>query len=119
MTAPPVSVRRRRHLGLLLASVVLVGLLFLFVLPARTYLSQHNNLSAAATRMKVLSAENAKLEQRVKQLQTDAEIERLARQYGLVKPGEQAYALLPPKQPAPPPTPPKKPSHHGWWEFWK
>jgi cell division protein FtsB len=120
MTPQPVSVKRRHLLGLLLASVVLVGLLFLFVLPARTYLSQHHNLSAAATSMKVLSAENAKLEQRVKQLQTDAEIERLARQrYGLVKPGEQAYAILPPKQPAPPPTPPKKPSHHGWWEFWK
>jgi cell division protein FtsB len=113
-------VRRRRILGLLLASVMLVGLLFLFVLPGRTYLSQHHNLSAAATRLKVLSAENAKLERRVKQLQTDAEIERLAReQYGLVKPGEQAYAILPPKQPAPPASPPKKASHHPWWEFWK
>ena len=39
--------------------------------------------------------------------------------YGLVKPGEQAYAILPPQQAAPPPTSPKKRSHHAWWEFWR
>jgi cell division protein FtsB len=114
-------VRRRGLLGLLLASVVLSGLLFLFVLPGRTYLSQRSNLSSAAARIRVLGAENAKLEQRVKQLQTDAEVERLAReQYGMVKPGEQAFAILPPKPPPPPPpAPAKKGSHHPWWEFWK
>ena len=113
--------RGRRLLGLLLASVVLAGLLFLFILPGRTYLSQHRNLSAAAARIRVMNAENAKLEQRVKQLQTNAEIERLAReQYGLVKPGEQAYAILPPKPTVPPPrASPKRAPHHSWWEFWK
>jgi cell division protein FtsB len=114
------SMSPRRILGLVLAAVVLSGLLFLFVLPGRTYLSQRANLSAATSRLKVLGAESAKLEARIKQLQTDAEIERLARQrYGLVKPGEQAYAILPPQQAAPPPTSPKKRSHHAWWEFWR
>jgi cell division protein FtsB len=114
-------VRRRGLLGLLLAAVVLAGLLFLFILPGRTYLSQRNNLSSAAARIRVLGVGNAKLEQRVKQLQTDGEVERLAReQYGLVKPGEQAFAILPPKPRPPPPRPPaKKASHHPWWEFWK
>ena len=112
--------RRRRLLGLLLASVVLAGLLFLFVLPGRTYLSQRSNLSSTAARIRVLGAENAKLQQRAKQLKTDAEVERLAReQYGLVKPGEQAFAILPPKPPPPPPPAPAKGSHHPWWEFWK
>jgi hypothetical protein len=71
-----------------------------------------------------LSAENAKLDQRRQQLQTDAEIERLAReQYGLVKPGEEAFAILPPK-PALTPTPApaknkKKASGRPWWEIWR
>jgi cell division protein FtsB len=107
-------VSRRRLLGVLLAAVVLAGLLFLFILPGRTYLSQRSNLSAATARIRVLGAENAKLQQRVKQLQTDGEVERLARQqYGLVKPGEQAFAILPPKPaPAPPRPAGKKSSHH-------
>ena len=117
---------RRRLVRVLLASVVLVAALFLFVLPGRTYLAQRRSLDAAAVRTRVLSAENAKLDQQVQQLQTDAEIERLAReQYGLVKPGESAYAILPPKQaPAPPrrpgPTPKPKSTHrHAWWEIWR
>jgi cell division protein FtsB len=104
--------RTPRILGLLLASVVLVGVLFLFVLPGRTYLAQRRTVAAAETRVKVLSQANAQLEQQAKRLQTDAEIERIARQqYGMVKPGEVPYAILPPKQPpapAPPPPRPKK-----------
>jgi cell division protein FtsB len=97
---------------LLLASVVLVGVLFLFVLPGRTYLAQRRTVAAAETRVKVLSRANAQLRDRANQLQTDAEIERMARQqYGMVKPGEVPYAILPPKQ-APAPSaaarPPKK-----------
>jgi cell division protein FtsB len=114
---------RRRVVWLLLGSVTLVAALFLFVLPGRTYLAQRSSLNQAGTRVRVLAAENAKLDQQVRQLQTDAEIERLARQqYGLVKPGEQAYAILPPK---PAPTvatraaPAKKASSHPWWQFWR
>jgi cell division protein FtsB len=114
--------RRRRLVWLLLASVTLVAALFLFVLPGRTYLGQRRSLSAAEERARVLSAENAKLDQQIRQLQTDAEIERLARQqYGLVKPGEQAFAILPPKQAVagPTPPPPPKPQHRAWWEIWQ
>jgi hypothetical protein len=47
--------------------------------------------------LQVLGEQNEDLQQRAKRLQTDAEIERLAReQYNLVKPGEEAYAVLPP-----------------------
>jgi cell division protein FtsB len=102
--------RTPRVLGLLLASVVLVGVLFLFVLPGRTYLAQRRTVAAAETRVKVLSQANAQLEQQAKRLQTDAEIERIARQqYGMVKPGEVPYAILPPKQPPAPPPPPARP----------
>ncbi|MGH9078113.1 MAG: FtsB family cell division protein [Acidimicrobiales bacterium] len=85
-----------------LAAVALAGLLFLFVFPVRTLLAQHDQSTLAQHRLTELRQENAKLADRAAQLQTTAEIERLARQdYGLVKPGETAYAILP----APPSSP--------------
>jgi cell division protein FtsB len=115
-------VSRSRIFSAMLASVMLVAALFLFGLPGRTYLSQRRSLSAAEVRLQVLSAENAKLDQQRQRLQTDAEIERLAReQYGLVKPGEEAYAILPPKPataPRPPPAKKKAPAR-PWWEIWR
>lgn len=108
-----------RILALALGSVVLSGVLFLFVLPGRTYLEQRRSLAAADTRLHVLSSENSKLQQQVQQLQTDAEIERLARQqYGLVKPGEQAYAILPPAQPATATSPAEPPHRSVWYRLW-
>ena len=85
----------------LMVSVVIVGLLFLAVFPTRTYLGQRRDLSAAQQRLEVLNSENARLAARVDRLNTDQEIERLAReQYSLVKPGEEAYAILPSPQAA-------------------
>ena len=86
-----------------LAGVALVALLFLAVFPTRTYLAQRRDLAATERRLAVLSGENKELAQRVERLNTDAEIERLAReQYNLVRPGEEAYAILPPAAPAVP-----------------
>jgi hypothetical protein len=83
-------------LGLVVGSIALAAVLFLFVLPSRTYLAQRHSLSAAETRVKVFSDQNAKLAAAADRLQTDAEIERVAReQYGLVKPGEKAYVFTP------------------------
>lgn len=80
----------------MLASIALAALLFLFVLPTRTYLAQRHSLSAAETRLRVFSDQNTKLATAATRLQSDAEIERLAReQYGLVKPGEKAYVIVP------------------------
>jgi cell division protein FtsB len=99
---------------MVVAAVTLVGVLFLFVLPGRTYLAQRRSLTATASRVQVLGKENAKLGQQVQALQTDSEIERLAReQYGLVKPGEQAYAILPPKAPPTTASPVAPPAHRG------
>ena len=90
----------RRRAWLLVASVVLVGVLFLAVFPTRTYLSQRRDLSRAEQRLAVLSRQNGELSARVARLNTDAEIERLAReQYNLVRPGEEAFAILPPPGP--------------------
>ena len=78
-------------LGLALA-VFLVAVVF----PTRTYLSQRDEIASAEEKLAILTAENSKLDARVEQLHTDAEVERLAReQYGLVRPGETPYVLVP------------------------
>jgi cell division protein FtsB len=103
-------VRAPRLLGLIVGSIALAALLFLFVLPSRTYLAQRHSLAAAQTRLKVFQSENAKLAASADKLQTDAEIERIAReQYGLVKPGEKAFLVTPaPKAVPTPASAPKK-----------
>ena len=109
--------RLPRALVVLLVAVAAVAIVFLFVLPGRTYLAQRRTLSASAQRTQALAKANAALDQRVALLQTDAEVERIARErYQLIKPGETPYAILPPQQPAAPGAPPAatpKTSHRG------
>jgi cell division protein FtsL len=85
--------------------VVLVGLLFVFVYPTRTFLDQRSETNKARAQLELLQAENARLSRESKQLSTDSEVERLAREkYGLVKPGEQPFVILPaPTSTVPPP----------------
>ena len=101
--------RVRRAVWPVLLVVLLVGVLFVAVFPTRTWIAQKNDTKAAERQLQVLDEQNTKLEARSKALQTDAEIERLAReQYNLVRPGEEAYALLPAPEVAPgPATTPK------------
>ncbi|MDQ3574432.1 MAG: septum formation initiator family protein [Actinomycetota bacterium] len=106
----------------LVASVILVGVLLVAVLPTHTYLSQRRDLSNTERRLAVLSRQNAELSGRVARLNTDAEIERLAReQYNLVRPGEEAFAILPPPG-APAPDrdeEPGRPASGGFWaDLW-
>jgi hypothetical protein len=106
-----------------------MGGLFLFVLPGRAYLAQRRELTAAETRVSVLGKANTELNQQITSLQTDAEIERRARQfYGMKMPNETQYAILPSAAPATPassPAPAKK-AHRGLparlWrdlQFWR
>jgi cell division protein FtsB len=103
----------------LVAGLALVGVLFIAVFPARTYLDQHRQRQEALAQIRATDAKNKALEKRIAMLHTDAEVERLAReQYNLVRPGEEAYAILPTRQPPPPqaqpaPKPPAK-SKPGW-----
>lgn len=86
----------RRAVWPILGSVVFVGILFAGVFPTRTYLSQRASISRAEKQLEVLGEQNEQLKRRAAELQTDAEIERLAReQHNLVRPGEEAYAVLP------------------------
>jgi cell division protein FtsB len=104
----------RRAVRVLLVAVAVGGIVFLFVLPGRTWLSQGHASDAARRQDSVLSQANAALAKRVAELQNTAYIEQLARQqYGLVMPGEQAYGiLLPPVAPTTTAAPQPQPSHH-------
>ena len=85
-----------------LGSVVLVGLLFAFVYPTRTFLDQRADTNRARAQLELLQTENTKLARETKKLKSDSEIERRGRAYGLVRPGERPFVIIP----APPVTPP-------------
>jgi cell division protein FtsB len=105
-TAPSPRVTRRRRLLLgVLAALALVGFLFAFAYPTRTYLDQREQIRRAEERLTVLQRQTAALERDTLRLQGDAEVERIAReQYGLVRPGETPYVIVPPET-TPLPTP--------------
>lgn len=112
MRAPPTSVAKHSRAGtppvvdflraraalvrVVAASLALVAFLFAFVFPTRTWLSQRAETSVATERLSVLERETAKLEREAERLRTRDEIERVARErFGLVMPGEQAWAVVP------------------------
>lgn len=86
----------RRTVRILLIVVALGALLFLFVLPGRTWLQQRDAMSSTARRLQVLDQENQELAKKATQLQNPTYVGQIARsQYGLVQPGEQSYGILP------------------------
>lgn len=91
---------RRAFLPALIVAAV-VALLAVFVFPTRTWLDQRAEAQAIADDTFRVKAENARLEGRIALLNTDEEIERIARtEFSFVYPGEEAYAVLPePEQP--------------------
>jgi hypothetical protein len=98
--------------------------LFLFVFPTSSWLAQRRDRHHVEAELRAVTAHNQSLERRVRKLRTPAEIERIAREkYNLVRPGEEAFAILPPR-PAPVPAParrgdePARTRHHrgGLWE---
>ena len=85
-----------RPLLLATAAVATIAALAVYVFPTRTWLDQRAALAETSVELRELEAERAALEQRVAELDSDDQIEEIARsQYGLVRPGEEAYAVLP------------------------
>jgi cell division protein FtsB len=77
-------------------ALIIVAILFLFVFPTRSYLSQRNDVNDARHDVQVMREQNARLEEEAKRLKTQEEIERLAReQFHYVYPGERAYSVIP------------------------
>jgi cell division protein FtsB len=92
---------------IVVASVIFIGILFGAVYPTRTYLTQQRELRAAHHKLEVFKEQNGRLEAEAKRLESDEEIERIARaRFNLVKPGEEAYAIVPvPPKPGAPGAP--------------
>jgi cell division protein FtsB len=87
---------RAAVLRLAVASLVLIGALFLFVFPTTAVLDQRSKLSDAKERLSVLEEQTRRLAEESERVRSDAEIERLARdRFNMVKPGEQAWAVVP------------------------
>lgn len=93
--------RRRGVVVLLVFGLVVVVVLFAFVYPTRTFFQQRKEVTAAERRLEVLEQSTKALQRDNARLQSDAEVERRAREdFGMVRPGETPYVLVP----APPPT---------------
>ncbi len=94
--AVPAAQQREVLSTLAFCTVCLALVVALAVLPARTWWSQRQALTAAVDRKAELVYERAQLELELEVLETDAEIERLARaNYDLVFPGEESFRILP------------------------
>ena len=90
----PLAVRRARWSLALLVALAMA--MFLLGFPLRTYVEQRSALGQARATAARLSVDDRSLRAEAAQLQTPAEIERLARErYGLVRPGQEEYAILP------------------------
>ncbi len=86
----------RHRVGVAMAALALVGVLFLAVFPLRAYVDQRRQHDQLAAQVAALEGANQTLAQRAAELQSTEEIERLARlHYQLVKPGEEAFVILP------------------------
>jgi cell division protein FtsB len=113
-------VKGRGRAGLVVAALALAGVLALAVFPVRAYLAQRHHRQEMAAQVAALEARNKALEDRAANLRTDEEIERLARQYNLARPGEEVY-FIPPQATVPPPATPAEADGAGehrsepWW----
>lgn len=102
-TFPEVELRRllsRPWAAVATLLILLIGLAFLTqVVPYRQILEARQDVADARAYLESLDTENARLEADVAALQTDAEIEKLAREkLGYVRPGEVAYVVLDPPE---------------------
>jgi cell division protein FtsB len=80
----------------LLTGVALVVLGGLSVLPARTWWAQREAMASARAELDLVESEVEDLRAELELLQTDAEIERQAREnFDLVYPGEESYYIVP------------------------
>jgi cell division protein FtsB len=116
---------RRPGIAAITFLFLLMGAAFLTqVVPYRQIIESQRQVATARAELETLESQNAELAADVAALQTDAEIERLAREkLGYVRPGEKAYVVLDPpgtqeQEPAEPePLPVEKTWVEQVWEF--
>ncbi len=102
------AVRGDRPLIVALAGVLVLAVVLLSG-PAQNYFDSRSRVDALAVKADALEEENARLEQRVDDLQDPTTIELLAReQLGFIRPGEVPYTLVPPEVERPRLTTPRE-----------
>ncbi len=90
------KVRRRARIMVGLAvTVLLVGVLFVAVLPTPTFLEQRSETAQLESELAEVQAEREAVQAEIDRLGTDSEVEALARRNGYVRPGEEAYNVMP------------------------
>jgi cell division protein FtsL len=91
-----------RRPGILIGAllILLVGAAFLTqVVPYRQIIDSKQNVESAREELANLKAENSQLELDIEALNTDSEVEKLAREkLGYVRPGEKAFVVVDPPQ---------------------
>jgi cell division protein FtsL len=92
------TILRRPGIAVVTLLFILVGAAFLTQLvPYRQIIDAQRQVATAQARLQALESENATLQADVDALNTDEEIEKLAREkLGYVRPGETAYVVLDP-----------------------
>ncbi|HUR77499.1 MAG TPA: septum formation initiator family protein [Acidimicrobiales bacterium] len=107
----------------LVGSTAVIAFLAVAVFPTSLWLGQRRDIASTEHRVRVLERANKVLHARVQELDSDAAVERIAReQHNLVKPGEDAYAVLPAagdakkKLPKPTLAPAISDSERNFWE---
>jgi cell division protein FtsB len=81
--------------------LVALGLVATGVLPVRDFLERENAVNAARDQLDEITAENGLLAADVSALDSQEEVERIAReQLGFVRPGEVGYVAILPDDPA-------------------
>lgn len=87
---------RNRLVGSAILLALFIALLFGAVFPTRTYLAQRASTHRAEAELREVQAEARAAAEAKAKLQSPAEVERRARdELGYVKPGEEAYTVLP------------------------
>jgi len=93
-----VTVLRRPGAAMTTLLFLVLGAAFLTqVVPYRQILDSQRQVNSARAQLETLESENERLAADVAALQTDEEVEKLAREkLGYVRPGETAYVVLDP-----------------------
>ena len=101
------SEKTRRYFFWIFILAVVAVILIWAIQPVRLWLDQRDELSTKQQELIDIELSNSALEQRAEALLTPEQIELIARQnFGLIREGEEAYAVLPA---APGPL---RPEHH-------
>jgi cell division protein FtsB len=106
------------------AALVAVVVAAAGIFPFRQIIAQERAVDLAEEKLEAVEAENERLDREIVALQTDDEVERIAReQFGLVRPGEVGFVVVSPPG-AVPTTVPQEPEidrsdRQPWWrDLW-